>query len=372
MKETNMQYVQPSDLYTEYNPYKAPALTALQPVTTTAADKPFIPFPLRDDPPPVSDQFIPFPLRDASPVSSFDPLVMHPQTLQPAPNPVASIPQPGTQIVNFGSPAPANKPQVYVEGYIRDNVTKEIIPGTIQLVANASGLALTDPYFVVNGNYSAYTDQSPFEVAVKFMAPGYAEKKVQVSTLQNSPDVLLSKKSGFPLIALAIIPLVLMNNKKKKVNGIGAIDTNTIMTIGLGVLMVKGFNLLGGIFDKFGFGTDPTKDERSNPDSPWKPGYWQRFTTFSYAINETTAKDMCKTIHNAFTLVNDDFNAINGVFSLLRTKANVSFLAWEFQKIYNEDLLSFLTDGGGILPWDGLSTAHLKILISYVKKLPNS
>ena len=55
----------------------------------------------------------------------------------------------------------------------------------------------------------------------------------------------------------------------------------------------------------------------------------------------------------------------------MKTKANVSYLADIFSQAYNEDLLTFLTDGGGILPWDGLSETHLKTITDLVAALPS-
>jgi hypothetical protein len=57
-------------------------------------------------------------------------------------------------------------------------------------------------------------------------------------------------------------------------------------------------------------------------------------------------------------------------FSQVKTKAAVSFLADVFQQRYKQDLLTFLTNGGGILPWDGLSDNQLRTLLTYTNRLP--
>jgi hypothetical protein len=87
-------------------------------------------------------------------------------------------------------------------------------------------------------------------------------------------------------------------------------------------------------------------------------------------IRVATAQEYAKTIHGAFTVFQDDFNAIMSVFSQLKTQSQISFLSDVFSKMYKEDLLSFLTDGGGILPWDGLSDTNLEKLTDLVNKLP--
>lgn len=109
----------------------------------------------------------------------------------------------------------------------------------------------------------------------------------------------------------------------------------------------------------------------ANPYSPWKPQYWQeqnKKVTVAL-IKRATAEGYARTIHNAFGIFQDDFNAILSVFSALKTKTQVSFLSQVFAEMYKEDMLSFLTDGGGILPWDGLSDAHLKQLTDLVNRL---
>jgi len=119
-----------------------------------------------------------------------------------------------------------------------------------------------------------------------------------------------------------------------------------------------------------GAGTQSVQQQQSDPLSPWKPTYWKQFTTFTVALSTTQAQQYAGTIHNAFGIFQDDYNAVWGVFSNMRTKSNVSFLADIFLQKYNEDLLTFLTNGGGVLPWDGLSEDHLKNITSYVNSLP--
>jgi hypothetical protein len=98
----------------------------------------------------------------------------------------------------------------------------------------------------------------------------------------------------------------------------------------------------------------------------------QQFSSFTYALTADQAEDFAYKIQNAFTVFQDDWNVILSVFSQMRTKANVSFLADIFMQQYNEDMLSFLTDGGGVLPWDGLSKSHMDTLINMVQKLPKN
>lgn len=266
--------------------------------------------------------------------------------------------------------------QYYVEGYVYDTKTKKLIDNaTIQLVVNATGQILSEPHTLTLANYAAWTDRDPYETSVKFAAKGYKTQVVQFATLDEHPDVYLQLDDEIPWWQIAIVAgaVIAYTSKTKKVGAFGTSDVMVIFLI-LGGLI--GINVIGKILVKLGLGTGPGEQgvhhEESDPKSEWKPTYWQQYTTYSYAITESTARTYAEKIHNAFTVFQDDFNVIWSVFSSLRTKANVSFLAWVFQKQYSEDLLSFLTDGGGILPWDGLSDTHLNTIINYVNNLPSN
>ena len=94
-----------------------------------------------------------------------------------------------------------------------------------------------------------------------------------------------------------------------------------------------------------------------------KPSYYKR--TGGLLVRRADAERYARQIHSAFGIFQDDFNAVLAAFNRMPSKAAVSFLADVFQQIYKEDLLTFLTNGGGILPWDGFSDAQLKQLIAY-------
>lgn len=149
------------------------------------------------------------------------------------------------------------------------------------------------------------------------------------------------------------------------------INVNTVLVVAGGLI---GFTMVTKLLAQFGLWTGPggqaTQQEQANPNSPWKPAFYKSSPAGSYLLTVDTATAFSKTIHNAFTVFNDDFNAIMSVFSALKTKSQLSFLSDVFQQRYNEDLLSFLKDGGGILPWDGLSDTHLKVLTDLVNHLP--
>lgn len=148
------------------------------------------------------------------------------------------------------------------------------------------------------------------------------------------------------------------------------ISTTDVLLIGGGLLAftaIKRLLIAGGL--AAGPGTQAASQNITDPASYWKPSYYKR--TGGLLIRREAAERYAAQIHNAFGLFQDDFNAVMAAFSKMPTKAAISFLADVFQQKYNEDLLTFLTNGGGLLPWDGLSDAQLKQLIAYTNKLPN-
>lgn len=271
------------------------------------------------------------------------------------------------------SPKDTTGSQWYVTGMVYDAKTQNSIPVYIQLVVIATGkplLANQAPYLVANGDYAAWTDQNPSEIGVEFTAKGYKKQVISFLKLDSNPNVYLQPGSEIPVWAILLVASAVIIYQKRTDKKVSGIDSGTVVGIFLIIGGILGFGLIQKILNMLGLGGDPTGGEAANPNSCWKPTYWQNFTSYTYALTEDQARAYGSTIYNAFTLFNDDYDAIKSVFNSLRTKANVSFLAWEFQKQYNTDLLSFLTDGGGILPWDGLSHSHLATIISLVNSLP--
>lgn len=152
------------------------------------------------------------------------------------------------------------------------------------------------------------------------------------------------------------------------------INVNTVILIAGGFI---GLSVVTKILASFNLWTGPggqaANNEAANPHSAWKPAFWKSapIGTHLMILTKDDGDNLIKIIYHAFTVFQDDFNAIFNVFSLLKTKSQVSYLSDLFQKKYNNALLTFLQDGGGIMPWDGLSDGHMKILMDLVKNLPN-
>lgn len=217
--------------------------------------------------------------------------------------------------------------------------------------------------------FNTYKVWDDYDVFVIFTKDGYQEQKLPISALQGYSEIIMNKGGGsLWLIAAGIgFAYVLSDNKK-----VGAVDSEQVKT-GLYITGgIIGLSLVKQLFDKLGLGNDPASHDATDPTSPWKPNYWQQFSSYSYAITQAQAEQYSKLIHDAFTLTQDNFNQIKSVFFALRTKANVSYLSYVFTAMYNEDLLSFLGNGGGIFPWDGLSQSQMQTLIDYVNNLPKN
>jgi hypothetical protein len=276
-----------------------------------------------------------------------------------------------------------------VTGNIYENGTKKSVNNaSIEVVQISTGVQVGKPFQLSSNSYQTWSDLDPNDTGVIFTAPGYIKFVIPLSILADMPDVYLDKTvhGGLILAAAAAGVLLLSTSKKKPGRNVGTVSPATVPAttsrgisfgdVEIGLLIVGGilgYKAIKGILKKLGLlANDNVDHEAIDPNSAWKPTYWQQFTSYSYAITESTAKGYASQIHNAFGVLQDDYNKIKAVFDQCRTKANVSFIAYWFSKQYGEDLLSFLTDGGGILPWDGLSSSHMDQLITQVKNLPSN
>lgn len=104
--------------------------------------------------------------------------------------------------------------------------------------------------------------------------------------------------------------------------------------------------------------------------SPFNPNTWKN-TPGAMLIQEQSVQSMINTIQDSFGVFADNYAAVLAVFKQLSRKSQVSYLADRFQQKTGFDLLEFLSTGGGILPWDGLSETHLAAIVSYANSLPS-
>jgi len=110
------------------------------------------------------------------------------------------------------------------------------------------------------------------------------------------------------------------------------------------------------------------ENETLKINSAFNPNYWKQFNG-SKIITDKAVNDIIYIIQDSFGVLSDNYDAILAQFKKLTYKTQVSYLADKWQQKKNTDFLSFLGNGGGFLPWDGLSNDHLAAIISYVNSL---
>lgn len=190
---------------------------------------------------------------------------------------------------------------------------------------------------------------------------------------------LILKKKASPVLLIAAAGLIAAGtfgrNATKNRRSVGAVpsEVQTAAYIAGGLIV---YNLGNKLLQKFGLVSSPdTKTVlslSSNPGSPWNPNFWQSAPGgyYSFAFTESQAGELAKQIYNAMGLFSDNVEQIFASVKQCRTQANLSFIAWKFQKMYGSDLLTYLRNGGGILPWDGISDAEIVSLNNYITSLP--
>jgi hypothetical protein len=280
---------------------------------------------------------------------------------------------------------------ILVSGYIKNTSGQPIPSASIQVIDGNFDYTGEGTAANSDGFFSLYVNEllSPYGLSISSV--GYKPTVVRLSSFVNLsvitlatnvvdlPPVVVTSGSDnnkyLWLIALAGGAFILLNDDKKgrRVNGTGKVDTNTVLLVGGGLV---GLVVINKILVSLGLGTGPgghnVNNELTDPGSEWKPTYYKSLPpgTQYYTLTPTGGAMFSKQIYDAFTLFKDNFDQIMGVFNQLQTKTQVSVLADYFQQKYDRDLLTFLKDGGGVLPWDGLSDAQFYTLTTYVNNLP--
>jgi len=90
--------------------------------------------------------------------------------------------------------------------------------------------------------------------------------------------------------------------------------------------------------------TGTISDYGSSNKQPFHPGYYKTQGVGAKLMTVASAQGLAKTLRNAigstYTLSNE--SAILTVFKSMKAKSQVSFLAEQYQKLYNKDLLTDL------------------------------
>ena len=273
-----------------------------------------------------------------------------------------------------------------VYGRVLDKDSMQPIPGASIVITTPAGSSTgAGTSANANGEFYLNDDIADYPNYLTISAVGHQTMRAQLyedffidyssdfllpRRIKDLPPVVVTAQKKFPYWLL-LIPSALLLKEKKKVGKIDKGDVQTGLLIAGGII---GISVITKLLNAFGLGPGAGSAEQEDPNSAFKPNYfWTNGSpTRQQWLNEhhNVFWNYCYDIYNAFTVAYDDFEAIMNVFNQLQTKTDVSYLAGRFSARYGVDLLSFLKNGGGILPWDGLSDTHIKQLLNYVKNLP--
>lgn len=273
----------------------------------------------------------------------------------------------------------------YIAG-VNENISGQVIDTKgkgVQvklLIVGADGSAVAGPFDTdASGKFNFVASVSDTDLIKVDAPPGY-KVPMPLAMSYTYPDnsyYLQIQEPTFPIIPIALgAGLLLLARKKKKV---GAFDTNTVITVGIaiagGYVLFNSIHILDNLLQFLGI--NQSKESKaldvtaSDPTSFWNPNYWRNAPNgvYSYAITTSQADDIINQLKDAKGWFNDDESEAKAALKQLRTKANLSFVAYRFQQTDNEDLLSWLR--GGVWPNDFLSDADVYEINAYFQGLPN-
>lgn len=139
------------------------------------------------------------------------------------------------------------------------------------------------------------------------------------------------------------------------------IDYNLLISAGLIVgVFIAGRKILEN------FGLISTKQEQNALqqliiDNYFNPNYWKQ-EPGALIITESYSRQLAEIIYDSYGYFNDDESAVYGVFELMKTKSQVSWLSMKFQQYYNKSLLEYLRSF--------LNNEELAKIAMIVNKLP--
>jgi hypothetical protein len=151
-------------------------------------------------------------------------------------------------------------------------------------------------------------------------------------------------------------------------------DDSKLLLYGGGLLIVY-FGILRPLFEKLGLARSQAEQQLINQQNlpnnknAFSPLYWKTIPN-AKLITRNATNALAKRIFDAMGYFSDDESAVFSVFTQLKTKTQVSWLADIFQQNYRIDLLDFLKRGKGQLAQAGLSDTELQQVINIVNNLP--
>jgi|694.fasta_scaffold12328_9 hypothetical protein len=93
------------------------------------------------------------------------------------------------------------------------------------------------------------------------------------------------------------------------------------------------------------------------------PDYWRKGGAGTLLIKNDTANLLAERLYNAKGIFNDNESAVYGVFQLLKTRSQVSYLAMIFYQKYNKSMLTYLLEF--------LNDQEMLTVAKITNKLPN-
>lgn len=165
---------------------------------------------------------------------------------------------------------------------------------------------------------------------------------------------------------------------------------NIVLLTGLGLgayfIFKGGKSLLSSIKQSLNIEETPTEKTSAQQYSKepkinaWNPNYATELQKLNkgkqvYFLTQADRTRLAQDIYDAIHIylpVAPDSAKVLGVFAKLRYKSQVSSLAGEFYRLYQQDLLTFIDNGAPFFVGNtGLSDQSMRKLLDYVNNLPS-
>jgi hypothetical protein len=150
-------------------------------------------------------------------------------------------------------------------------------------------------------------------------------------------------------------------------------DNGAIILLG-GIVIIVGYDkVIAPILELLGLQKDKNialiEKEQATIESAFNPNYWKNKN--SKILTNAASTQFVNQIWDSVGWLNDDFERVFGIFKMLKTKSQVSYLAMKFLELKQKDLLTWLL-GGGLFsyPADRFSSEEVGQIVAYVNNLP--
>lgn len=246
--------------------------------------------------------------------------------------------------------------------------------------ADSSGNFILNSPLWIPGNYVAITSigyKSATQLIDDDFFIWWNHQVLLVRDTKQLPDVVVTSghKNNYAWLALLALPL--LAEKKKKV---GAVDSGTVVAVGLGLAFFKGFSLLNDLLSALGLTKDKDdtdfEHEAQNPGSPFNVSYWKSIDyptrIFVYGDVKPLYEQYRDELLDSFGTWNDDEAQAIGVFKHFSTKYQVACFCYIWQEEDGYPPMLEWLKGGGFWEWpaDRLDTGEINEIIKYVDNLP--